>query len=85
MSASRPVAIKSNSMLTDCFQSFAYPGPVFIPYGASASNTPDNSTSGIILYIPISSDWKYRIAFTSNGNLYISAQYQSGTPQWIKS
>lgn len=84
MSASRPVAIKSNSMLTDCFQSFAYPGPVFIPYGASAANTPDDSTSGMLLYVPISDDWKYRVAFTSLGRIYISAQYSTQSPSWTQ-
>ena len=83
MSASRPVAVKSNNMLTDCFQSFAYPGPVFIPYGASSTNTPDDSTSGIILYVPVD-DWKFRVAFTSNGNIFTSAQYRDQAPAWPK-
>lgn len=84
MSASRPVAIKSNSMLTNCFQTFAYPGPVFLPYGASAANTPDDSTSGMLLYVPISDDWTYRVAFTSKGNVFISAKYQNQSPVWTK-
>ena len=84
MSASRPVAIKSNNMLTNCFQTFAYQGPVFIPYGQSSANTPDNSTAGMVLYVPISDDWTFRVAFTSNGAIYVSAQYQNNSTSWEK-
>lgn len=84
MSSNRPVAIKSNSMSTNLFQSFAYPGPVFIPYGSSASNTPDDSTAGMLLYVPISDDWTFRVAFTSNGGTYIAANYLNQSPSWKK-
>ena len=71
-------------MCANLFQSFSYEAPVFIAYQQASTNTPDDSTSGMMLYCKISDAWEYRIAFTSNHNIYTCITYNGVAPAWHK-